>query len=60
MYVAVVRSVRVKRILIYADGKCSENFHISVAEEEYYDIQLVIKQCVKPHDSNIKLVIAIP
>jgi hypothetical protein len=59
MYAAMVRSVRVKRIQAYADGKCSEDFHISVTEEEYRDMQLVIEQCVKQHDSNVKLVIAI-
>jgi Ca2+-dependent lipid-binding protein len=59
MYAVVVRSVRVKRIRTYADGKCSEDFHISIAEKEYCDMQLVIEQCVKLHDSNVKLVIAI-
>jgi hypothetical protein len=58
MYTAVVRSVRVKYIQTYADGKCLENFHISIAEE-YCDMQLVIEQRVKLHDSNGKLVIAI-
>jgi hypothetical protein len=59
MYVVVVRSVRVKRFWNYADGKCSKDFHVSIAEEEYYDMQLVIEQRVNLHDSNIKLVIAI-
>jgi hypothetical protein len=59
MYAAVVRLVRVKRFQTYADGKCSEDFHILVAEEEYCNMQLVIEQCVKLHDSNVKLVIAI-
>jgi hypothetical protein len=59
MYAAVVRLVRVKRIQTYIDGKCSEDFHVSIAEEEYYDMQLVIEQCVKLHDSNMKLVIII-
>jgi hypothetical protein len=59
MYAAVVRSVHVKCIRTYADRKCSEDFHVSIAEEKYYDMQLVIEQCVKLHDSNIKLVIAI-
>jgi hypothetical protein len=57
MYAAVVKSVRAKRLRTYADGKCSEDFHVSFAEEEYCDMQLVIKQCVKLHDSNVKLVI---
>jgi hypothetical protein len=59
MYAAVVRSVYVKHIRTYADGKCSEDFHVSIVKEEYYDMQLVIEQCVKLHDSNVKLVIAI-
>jgi hypothetical protein len=59
MYAVVVRSVHMKRIRTYADGKCSEDFHVSIAEEEYRDMQLVIEQCVNLHDSNIKLVIAI-
>jgi hypothetical protein len=59
MYAAVVRSVRVKRFRTYADGKCSEDFHVLVAEEEYCNMQLVIEQRVNLHNSNIKLVIAI-
>jgi hypothetical protein len=43
MYAVVVRYVRVKRIRTYADRKCSEDFHVSIAEEEYYDMQLVIE-----------------
>ena len=57
MYAAVVRSVRVKRFRTYADGKCSEDFHVSIAEGKYCDMQLVSQQRVKPHDSNVKLVI---
>jgi hypothetical protein len=34
MYVAVVRSVCVKFFQTYADRNYSEDFHISVAEEE--------------------------
>jgi hypothetical protein len=48
-----------KHIQTYADGKCLEEFHVSVAEEEYCDMQLVSEQCVKMLDSNVKLVIAI-
>jgi hypothetical protein len=59
MYAAVVRSACVKRFRTYADRKCSEDLHVSIAEEEYCDMQLVIEQCVKLHNSNIKLVIAI-
>jgi hypothetical protein len=59
MCAVVVRSVRVKRIQNYVDGKCLEDFHVSITEEEYCDMQLVIEQCVKLHDSNVKLVIAI-
>jgi hypothetical protein len=56
MYAAVVRSVGVKCIRTYADGKCSKDFHVSIAEEEYYDMQLVIEQCVKLHDYNVKFI----
>ena len=56
MYAAVVRLIRVKRVRTYADGKCSEDFHVSIAEGKYCDMQLVSKQCVRLHDSNVKLV----
>jgi hypothetical protein len=59
MYDVVVRLVCVKCFQTYADEKCSEDFHVLVAEEEYCNMQLVIEQCVKLHDSNAKLVIAI-
>jgi hypothetical protein len=59
MYIAVVRLVRVKRFQTYADRKCSEDFYVLVAEEEYCNMQLVIEQRVNLHDFNIKLVIAI-
>jgi hypothetical protein len=43
MYATVVRSVLVKRIRTYEDGKCPEDFHESAAKEEYCEIQLVIE-----------------
>ena len=53
MYAAVVRSVRVKRFRTYADGKCSEDFHVSIAEGKYCDMQLVNKQCVRLHQREV-------
>ena len=48
MYAAVVRSVRVKRFRTYADGKFSEDFHISIAEGKYCDMQLMALHVVTP------------
>jgi hypothetical protein len=42
MYDAVVRSVCVKCFRTYADRKCSEDFHVSVAEEEAATCSLLV------------------
>jgi plasmid rolling circle replication initiator protein Rep len=60
MYTWAVRSVRVQRNQIFADGKYLVDFHVLIVAAKLYDMQLVAivvsQQLVKLHDSNMKLV----
>ena len=60
MYALVVKSVRIQRNRIFADGKYLVDFHVLIVKGKQYDMQLVAivvsQQRVLLHEPNMKLV----